>query len=147
MSDVYAFDAGIPAWANTYPSATLLLGKEISDPGKQLIPKSEFKKLCLDYEQFKEKATGNNTMIIDARDAIQRTRDLPGLEDVKHIPLDKFIKNVVSRGVMRNKKMLIFDQVGKQVRWLMYHLVNQGYEEFYFLEGGATSVLKKQDYR
>jgi len=147
LANVYAFDAGIPAWAKAYPSDTLLLDKEITDPEKQLIPKSEFEQVCLDYEQFRQKATGDNTVVIDARDAIQRTRDLPGLEDVKHIPLDKFIKNVVNRGVMKQKQMLIFDQVGKQVAWLMYHLVNQGYGEFYFLKGGATSVLHDQEYR
>lgn len=147
LTDVYAFDAGIPAWANSYPSETLLLGKEIIDPGKQLIPKAEFEQLSLDFEMFKQKATKNNAIVFDARDTIQRTRDLPGIEDVKHVPLDKFIKMVVNRGVMKNRPLLIFDQVGKQVRWLMYHLVNQGYTEFYFLKGGATSVLKKQEYQ
>ena len=46
--NVFAFDAGIPAWAKAYPSETLLLGKEVSDPQKQLIPKSELKKVTLD---------------------------------------------------------------------------------------------------
>ena len=146
LKQVYAFDGGIPTWANAYPTETLLLGKEIKDPGKQLIPKSEFQKLCLDYEMFKQKATEENAIVFDARDAIQRTRDLPGLKDVKHVPLDKFIRMVVNRGVMKKNTFLIFDQVGKQVRWLMYHLVNEGYTEFYFLKGGATSVLKKQEY-
>ncbi len=147
LENVYAFDAGIPAWAESYPSETLLLGQEITDTSRQLIPKREFKKLCLDYETFKLKAAGNNSVVIDARDAIQRTEELPGLSDVKLIPLDKFIRNVVSRGVMKKKSLLIFDQVGKQVRWLMYHLVAQGYADFYFLEGGATAVLEKQEYR
>lgn len=147
MFNVYCFDAGIPAWANAYPSETLLLGKQIENPQEQLIPKSDFKKQCLDYEVFKRRATEANAIVIDARDAIQRTEELPGLTDVKLIPLDKFIRNVVNRGVMKKKTLLIFDQVGKQVRWLMYHLENQGYADFHFLAGGATSVLKKQEYR
>ena len=147
MTNVYAFDAGIPAWASAYPAETLLLGEEVADPKKQLIPKREFSKLCLDFEMFKLKSTVANTVVIDARDAIQRTENLPGLSGVKQIPLDKFIRNVVNRGVMKKKSLLIFDQVGKQVRWLMYHLVDNGYTDFHFLKGGATSVLKKQEYR
>lgn len=147
LKNVYAFDAGIPAWANAYPSETLLLGKEIIDPGKQLIPDSEFEKLSLDFASFKQKATNNNAIVFDTRDVIQRTRDLPELEDVKFVPLDKFIRMVVNRGVMKKNSLLIFDQVGKQVKWLMYHLVNQGYTEFYFLKGGATAVLKEQQYQ
>lgn len=147
LDNVYAFDAGIPAWAKSYPADTLLLGKVIVDPGKQLIAKSEFEKVCLDFNEFRAKATRNNAIVFDARDAIQRTRDLPGLEDVKHVPLDKFIRMVVDRGIMKKNSFLIFDQVGKQVKWLMYHLVNQGYTDFYFLKGGATSVLKSQNYR
>ena len=147
MFNVYCFDAGIPAWADAYPGETLLMGKEITDPEKQLIPKSEFGQLCLDYEMFKEKSVVSNTIVIDTRDAIQRIQNLPGLNDVKVIPLDKFIRNVVNRGVLKKKSLLIFDQVGEQVKWLMYHLVSQGYPDFYFLEGGATSVLMKQEYR
>lgn len=42
---------------------------------------------------------------------------------------------------------MIFDQVGKQVRWLMYYLVNSGYTNYFFLDGGATAILKEQEYR
>lgn len=56
VGDYYAFDAGIPAWANAYPADTLLVGKVITDPEKQLIPKSELKKVTVDFETFKKKA-------------------------------------------------------------------------------------------
>jgi rhodanese-related sulfurtransferase len=145
--NVFAFDAGIPAWANAYPSETLLLGKEVSDPKKQLIPKSELKKFTLDYELFKQKATVINAVVIDARDPMQRMQKLPGFEKALPIPLDKLIKNVINKGNLKDKQLMIFDQVGKQVQWLMYYLVDQGYSNFFFLEGGATSVLKEQEYR
>jgi len=48
---------------------------------------------------------------------------------------------------MKDKQLVIFDQVGKQVLWLMYYLEDKGYKNYYFLKGGATSVLKKQKYR
>lgn len=147
MNNVFAFDAGIPAWSSSYPAETLLLGKEVTDPQKQLIPKSELKNVTLSFELFKQKAADGNAVAIDARDPIQRIQKLPGFENALPIPLDKLIKNVINKGNLKDKQLLIFDQVGKQVRWLMYYLVDQGYTNFYFLEGGATSVLKEQEYR
>ena len=147
MDNVYAFDAGIPAWAKAYPSDTRLVGKTITDPARQLIPKSEFKKLLLDYDQFKKMAEVPNAMVIDVRDPIQRTHKLPGFEDAVPITLDKLIKNIINHERMKDKRLLIFDQVGKQVRWLMYYLEDKGYDDYYFLNGGATSVLKEQEYR
>jgi len=147
VDNVYAFDAGIPAWAKAYPADTLLVGKELTDPDKQLIAKSEFQKYSVDFETFKQKAAEGNTVVIDARDPIQRTEKLPGFENAMPIPLDKLIRNVISKGNMKDKKLLIFDQVGKQVDWLQYYLVEYGYTEYLFLDGGATSVLKEQKYR
>ncbi|MHB8810748.1 MAG: rhodanese-like domain-containing protein [Desulfobulbaceae bacterium] len=147
LPNVLAFDAGIPAWARAYPVETLLIGKELSDPDKQLIPKSEFQKYCVDFATFTQKAAEPNTVVIDARDPMQRTEKLPGFEKAMPIPLDKLIRNVVSKGNMKDKKLLIFDQVGKQVDWLQYYLVEYGYKDYLFLEGGATSVLKEQKYR
>ena len=147
MKNVYAFDAGIPAWAKAYPAETLLVGKPIVDPEKQLIPKSEFQKKIVDFKQFKKMAAAPNAQVIDARDAMQRVGKLPGLENALPIPLDKLIQNIINPGRMKDKQLFIFDQVGKQVRWLMYYLEDKGYKDYYFLKGGATAVLKEQRYR
>lgn len=147
MKNVYAFDAGIPAWAKAYPADTMLVGKPIIDPEKQLIAKSEFKKKALDFAKFKELAGSSNAQVIDARDPIQRVGKLPGLANALPIPLDKLIKNIIQHERFKDKKLVIFDQVGKQVRWLMYHLEDKGYKDYAFLKGGATAVLKDQKYR
>lgn len=147
FANVVAFDAGIPAWAKAYPSETLLIGKEVTDPDKQLISKADFLKACVDFETFKKKADEPNVVVIDARDPQQRTEALPGFDKALPIPLDKLIRNVISKGNMKDKKLLIFDQVGKQVDWLQYYLIEYGYTDYLFLEGGATSVLKEQKYR
>ena len=144
MKNVYAFDGGIPAWSTTYPSDTLLLGKEITNPEKQLISKSEFKKHLLDFAMFRQKAAASNATVIDARDPKQRTQNLPHLHGVMLISCDKLIKNIISKGNMKDQQLLIFDQRNKQVQWLMYSLVEHGYTDYYFLKGGATSVLKEQ---
>jgi rhodanese-related sulfurtransferase len=147
LTNVYAFDAGIPAFAKAYPADTILLGKELVDPEKQLISKSEFQKSCVDFETFKKAATEPNAVVIDTRDPLQRTEMLPGFEKALPIPLDKLIGNVISKGNMKDKKLLVFDQVGKQVDWLQYYLKEYGYTDYLFLDGGATSVLKEQKFR
>lgn len=147
IPNVYVFDAGVESWAGKFPAAALLFGKELVDPGKQLISDEQFQQRNLDFETFKEKAGAGNAVIIDARDPIQRVRDLPGVEKNLDIPVDKLVGNIISKGHLKDKKLFIYDQVGRQVNWLMYYLVAKGYKEYYFLAGGATSVLKEQEYR
>ncbi len=147
INSCYAYDAGIPNWASIYPEKTLLLGKELIDPDQQLISKPAFKKKCLPFKKFKAGINSKKSIVIDVRDSIQRTKKLRGLKKVKKIPLDKFIPNFVEKKVHSDKSLLIFDQVGKQVRWLEYYLVANGYKDYHFLAGGATSVLQEQKYK
>ena len=141
------YDSGIFAWAQAFPENTLLLGEIVTDPENQFIPADEFKSKFLDFEAFLEKAGENGAMVIDARDPVQRVADLPGLENAFHVPCDKLIENFLQRKRKQESTLLIFDQVGKQVRWLQYHLKEHGYSDYYFLEGGATAVLEKQEYK
>ena len=147
LKNVYAFDAGIPAWAKAYPSETLLVGKPIIDSEKQLIPNSAFANKTIDFDTFKKVAAAPNALVIDARDPMQRVGKLPGFEKALPVPLDKLIQNIINHDRMKDKQLVIFDQVGKQVRWVMYHLEDKGYKDYYFLKGGATAVLKEQKYR
>jgi len=139
IGSCYAYDAGIPDWASIYPEKTLLLGKVLTDPEKQLISKSAFKKKCLPFDEFKANMNSNNSIVIDVRDSIQRAKKLRGLNNVKKIPMDKFIPNFVEKRVHRDKSLFIFDQVGKQVRWLEYYLVANGYKNYHFLAGATNS--------
>ncbi len=143
----YAYDAGIPEWARLYPRKTLLLGKTLTDPERQLIPKAAFKRRCLGFEAFRKMSRQPDVMVLDVRDRIQDSGELPGVKTTTSIPLDRLIPNFVEKRQHQDKTLLIFDQVGKQVRWLQYYLVDKGYTKFYFLRGGATAVLRKQSYR
>ena len=145
--DCFAYDAGVPDWSEKYPADTLLLGKPIEDPAKQLIAKEDFKKRVLSFDEFKKKAAEPNTIVIDGRDNIQKSGKLPGLENVLGKPLDKLIKDFVMEKREQDKTLLIFDQVGKQVQWLDYYLRDNGYKSYYFLHGGATEVLEGQKYK
>ena len=147
LTSVAAYDAGIPEWANTWPAETLLLGEQIVDPAQQLISKAAFKEKCLAWEVFQADGAKSGVMVIDVRDFIQKSGELPGLESARGIPLDTFIPNFVAKQVNQDKTLLIFDQVGKQIKWLQYYLEKYGYTDYYFLGGGATNVLKRQEYR
>lgn len=147
IPNVYAFDSGITAWASAYPGETLLFGKKLEEPEKQLISEDQFHKQTLDYDSFIAKAIGPNSMVFDLRDPIQRKTELPGIRRIYHISMEKLIDNIVSKGHLKDKELFVFDQVGGKVKWLMYYLNKNNYSNFYFLDGGATAVLEKQEYR
>jgi rhodanese-related sulfurtransferase len=147
VKNVIAFDGGISSWAKAYPAETTFMGKELKKNSKQLFSSFQLNARKITFDLFKEKSTNEAAVVIDARDPIQKTHELPGLEKSLHLPVDKLVNNIISKGHMQEKELLIFDQVGGQVNWLMYYLTENGYTNFYFLKGGTTSVLKEQEYR
>ena len=147
IPNIYVFDAGINSWAEAYPSATQFLGNKLRNPKEEFISKENFLKRNLHFDAFKKNASSSNAVVIDLRDPIQRSEKIPGLENALPIPVDKIVKNIINKGHMKDKQLFIFDQVGGRVKWVMYYLVDNGYTDFYFLNGGATTVLKTQDYR
>jgi rhodanese-related sulfurtransferase len=147
VKNCYVYDAGIPDWAEKYPGKTLLLGKPIIDSKTQLIPKAVFAKKNITFEEFKKAAAQPNSLVIDVRDHVQNSGKLPGIVKSLTIPLDNFIPNFVKNKANQDKKLLIFDQVGKQVEWLEYYLVEAGYTDYAFLKDGATAVLGEQTYK
>lgn len=142
----YAYDAGIPEWAQVHPEMTILLGKKLDDPSK-LIPEAEFKSRCIPIDQFKAKASEPGSLVIDVRDFVQASAKIPGLESARTIPLDQFIPNFLEKSAEKDKNLLIFDQVGKQTEWVIYYLKQYGYQNYSFLDGGATAVLGEQKYK
>ncbi len=180
IKNTYAFDLGIPGWAEYYPEQTLLLDKQLSQSKVKWIPKSEFKKICLDWQHFLDmaeatKQSGKTLYIIDFRDVVQRgdlsRSEISQLDEneraklnqfrarndyvistlsthvnVVPLPLDKFINTVIKSGKMKNGRIMGFDQVGKQVRWLMYYLDQAGYKDYYFLDKGISKVIETQVY-
>lgn len=176
IENTYAFDAGIPAWAERYPEHTILLERPLSESTVQWISDEEFHRKCVSWEEFQQLAVQENTRVIDARDNVQKGAVDPAvkgqlnsdeermLEEFSHKneamlamlgdtspviaqPMDQLIKRVVSKELFKDQTLLIFDQVGKQVRWLMYHLEAAGYTRYYFLSGGAYDVIGIQAYR
>lgn len=147
FQNIYCFDAGIFEWTTTYPDKATLLGQSPVSADK-LISKADLNARKIDFEEFKTKASAGNAMIVDLRDPFQRAKDstLPqnknvDLKGARNIPMDRIVK-LLKKGEFKNKQLLIFDAVGKQVRWLQYHLEDGGYTDYYFLAKGVLSAAE-----
>lgn len=145
FKNIYCFDAGIFEWVDAYPERGTLLGQSPADKSK-LIPKSKLNEHKVDFATFKAKAGESNSVILDTRDPFQRSKgsDLPQnknvlLKNIRSIPMDRALK-LIEKKKLADKQMLIFDAVGKQVRWLQYYLEDAGYSNYYFLEKGVLTA-------
>jgi len=134
---VVVYDAGIFDWANAYPAKTTLLGKTPVSKDK-LISKSEFVQKIIGYDEFKKKAAGPNTVVVDIREPVQR-EVIPKIPGLRNIPSDRMV-DLINKGEFKDKQLLIFDAVGKQVEWLQYYLEAKGYSNYLFLDKGVRSA-------
>ena len=150
-TQAHAYDAGVFEWAKANPEHSTLLGSSPVVPS-QLISKTKLNQHMVDYETFKQRATAPKTIVIDIRDAAQRTNsdgtkntlpDMPALAKGHNLKLGlDLIKRQLNQRKYRGKQLLIFDATGKQVRWLQYSLEKNGYSNYAFLKGGIYSVTK-----
>lgn len=143
VDNLYAFDAGIFDWAKANADKASLLGVSPVDPTR-LIAKKDFKKKLLDPEDFMNKARQSNALIVDARDPLQRdgVSMFIGKEKRASLADEEAINKMINVAVTQNKPMFIYDEAGKQVRWLMYRLEQRGVKEYYFMKGGTKGYYK-----
>ena len=147
FKNIYCFDAGIFEWASTYPEQSALLGNSPVDPAK-LIGKADLNAKKIDWAEFAAKAAEKNALVVDIRDPFQRAKDSSldqnknvNLKGIRNIPLDRLTK-LLAKGEFKNKQLLIFDAVGKQVRWLQYYLEEGGYTDYAFLAKGVLGAAE-----
>ncbi len=136
--NVYAYDAGIFSWVSAHPEKTTLM-KQTPVQRATIISAEDLKKRQLSYSRFSEKAKQKNSLVIDIRDPVQREIKLS--LDSRAISLNT-IKTKLAIGAWKDRELLIYDAVGKQVRWLQYYLEKNGYKNYYFLNKGASGVKK-----
>ncbi|MDR9436913.1 MAG: rhodanese-like domain-containing protein [Thiohalophilus sp.] len=144
MDNVLCFDAGIMDWAQNQPQRSVLLGESPMDPNK-LIAKSEFEKRLLDSEDFISQANGEKILIVDARDPLQRAGYalFTGKERRASLADEKKMGDLIARAAQNGETLFIYDEAGKQVRWLMYRLEQQGVKDYYFMKGGTNAYYKQ----
>lgn len=141
IKNVYSYDAGIFEWATAHPEKAALLNKTPVDP-KMLISKSELKKHMLAPLDFINKA-GDDVIILDVRDRHKREgfSIFSGFEEMVPMENKKALSRYIKQAKSENKKLFIYDEVGKQVRWVQYHLEEQGAGPYYFMKGGALAFF------
>ena len=140
IKDTLAFDGGIFDWVQRYPKHSVLLNTTITDVSS-LISKDEFKKHLLKPKAFLDKSN-SDCLVLDVRDSSQRAdRIFAGFEKAVNLDDTSTLDNYIKEARNKNQALCIYDAVGKQVRWLQYHLKEQKVKNYYFLEGGAKSFF------
>ena len=141
IRNLTAYDAGVFEWSRTHPDFAVLLGKSPIDPRK-LISKKSLKARFLKPETFSIKIVDNskNAIVLDIRDKYQRAGVgfYPGKERWTSLDNQKKLKKYLKLARQTNKTLFIYDEVGKQVRWLQYALEEEGIKNYYFMEKGAV---------
>jgi rhodanese-related sulfurtransferase len=142
LDNVMAFDAGIFDWANAHPDKAILLDKTPVDLAN-LISKEDYKKHVLPAVDFINNSA-KNTIILDVRSRHQREglSLFSGYEMTVPMGDKRKLNKYIQLAKNENKKLFIYDAVGKQVRWLQYYLEQQNAGEYYFMEGGAAAYYK-----
>lgn len=145
FTTVRCYDPGIFAWAKAVAEKTEFFGKILgADELKAvLISKDRFKEALLPSKEFLSRSRSGEYTVIDIRDPNERSETKFHLRKMKVMSFDNMIKliNAKSKAVPTSN-LLVLDNVGKQVRWLQYHLENAGIKNYYFLKGGIRQLIK-----
>jgi rhodanese-related sulfurtransferase len=133
----------LPAGGNTAP-------EEVSAPDTETIAVDEenLEGRCLVWSYFQALAEREDVMIIDVRSGfLPAAGDPPGLKNVHPIPLEVFLPNFAARKAHQDKTLLIFDETGLELPRLQFHLQKHGFDDYFFLEGGAEGALRPRNNR
>lgn len=147
VKDVYAYDAGVFEWAKTYPKYAALLGTSPMDPSK-IIPKSKLKARSLTPKVFTEtarSAPASKRLILDVRDMYQRAGIgyFTGIERWVSLDDQKKLQKYLQKAIKEKRTLYIYDEAGKQVRWLQYTLERAKIKDYYFMTKGAKGFYKE----
>jgi len=143
IDNVFVFDAGIMDWAKANPNLSVLLNTSPIDPAR-LISKTKFTAKLLEPEKFFQRVNTTKSFIIDVRDPLQRAGMPLFVGREKRAALDdtEKLKRLIAQAKQQQRPLYIYDEAGKQVRWLMYYLEDQGATDYYFMKGGAKAYFK-----
>lgn len=142
IKDVSAYDAGMFEWAQAYPNEAELFGVS---PVRQsdIIPSDKFKARLLPPEKFGYNIfnTGSRNVVLDVRDKYQRGAAgfFPGKESWISLNKEEELRNFIHKAKNEKKTLYIYDEVGKQVRWLQYALESANMKDYYFMQKGAKA--------
>lgn len=136
-----AYDAGIYNWAQAHPEHSVLLGQHPMDK-HHFIDNKSYKSRFIDPKSF-EASIGPRAMVLDIRDRAQRDLQVfPFRESRAELHDMDSIAMYVNQAKRQNKTLLVYDKVGKQVRWFQYYLEKHGVKKYYFMKGGSEGYYE-----
>lgn len=140
IKNVIAYDAGMFEWAKTYPNQAELFG--VSPVNKDdIITSTKFKKHLLSPDKFGFHLfnSASKKLVLDVRDKYQRgaTGFFPRKERWVSLDDEEKLKQMISKAKSEERTLYIYDEVGKQVRWLQYALEKANVKDYYFMGKGA----------
>ncbi len=143
FNNIYVYNEGIFAWASSFPQQTELFGEVLtkSELNEKLISKEDFNNKCVKPTDFAEKVFSSDYTIYDIRDRKERTETPLHLPNTKKVNLDQFV-SFMDKKAIAETNILIFGNVGKQVRWIQYYLEKNNYKNYYFLHGGVRQWVE-----
>ena len=137
INNIFTFDLGVLNWAKLYPNKSVFFNHSPLDIN-QLIKPEKFRQHLLLPKDFIKKIMPDS-LLIDIREPLQRDQ-LIFEERSTSAPLNKF-HNALNLIKKNKSPVLIYDAVGKQIRWLQYLLEKHNIENYYFMQGGVKGYL------
>jgi rhodanese-related sulfurtransferase len=137
---VRVYDDGIFEWARAYPAESVFFGrkgtKELVE--QYVIDEEGFEKgpWNVDTFRFIDLAKSGDYQIVDIREPREKTEYPIILPNLSEATLDQLVKRL-EKGDFANARILVLDNVGKQVIWAKYYLDRYGIKEYSFLKGGV----------
>ncbi len=142
VENIFAYDSGIFDWANAHPDKATLVGVSPIDKNK-LIGKDKLKQHLLEPNKFVSQVK-QNVAILDIREPAQRglLELFPYRQDNISLEQKDRLVKYLDRIFKTGQTLMVYDEAGKQVRWLQYYLEAKGITKYFFMEGGAKNYFK-----
>jgi rhodanese-related sulfurtransferase len=142
FTSVRVYDAGILEWARMARGRTLLFGKPVQP--EEVISESRYQSHLAEPAAFEKGAGEPGSLLIDVRDALQRKNTADFARRAEWLTVDNFVRQLATpafRARVEGKTIYVFDNVGKQVRWLQYALEANGFSRYVFLKDGMAGTV------
>ena len=140
IKNVIAYDAGMFEWAQTYPNQAELFGASPVNKG-DIITSAKFKKHLLAPDKFGFQLFNSTSkkLVLDVRDKYQRGAAgfFPRKERWVSLNDEEKLTQMILKAKNEKRTLYIYDEVGKQVRWLQYALEKAKVKNYYFMGKGA----------
>ena len=81
-------------------------------------------------------AKGGDYQVVDIRESREKTEYPIILPNLSEATIDQLVKRL-ERGDFPKARILVLDNVGKQVIWAKYYLDRYGIKDYHFLKGGV----------